>query len=210
MKLNSEEIIKAYSEGKSLTTIAKEFHTYATSVKRVLERENIELRHDRKKVGELYVQNGEKLIEWAKAQGRPVSKSELAKIAGTKRLSPSYFEKYPELGQYIQPRGQKDIQYYNQTLYAWLKQNGILYKPNDRTKLKVSVTALLLGKYSNIILQIAIKPKHMSLKKYSEDMIGKKNRAHEQDMTILFLHKKDFEDLNCIIERLEKCMHADG
>lgn len=204
MKLNSEEIIKAYSEGKSLTTIAKEFHTYATSVKRVLERENIELRHDRKKVGELYVQNGEKLIEWAKAQGRPVSKSELAKIAGTKRLSPSYFEKYPELGQYIQPREQKDIQYYSRTLYTWLKQNGILYKPNDRTKLKVSVTALLLGKYSNIILQIAIKPKHMSLKRYLEDMIGKKNRAHEQDMTILFLHKKDFEDLNCIKKRLMK------
>ena len=51
--------------------------------------------------GEPYVQNGEKLIEWAKAQGRLVTKAELAEVIGTKRLSPSYFIKYPELSKYV-------------------------------------------------------------------------------------------------------------
>lgn len=202
MEIDSNILIEEYNNGKSINSIAKKFGIYPTTVARVLEKNNIELRHDVIRKGILAVKNGEKLIEWAKAQGRLVTKAELAKVAGTKRLSPSYFIKYPELGQYIQTRGQKETQYYNSTLYAWLKQNGIPYKPNDRTKLKVSVTALLLGEYSNIVLQIAIKPKCVSVKKYSEDMLEKKNRAHEQGMTILFLYQEDFENLDTLKERL--------
>jgi len=123
MELNSEEIIKAYNEGESLNAIAKKFHTYPTSIKRRLEKEGIELRHDIKKSGKHYVQDGEKLIEWAKAQGRPVTKLELAQVIGRKKLSPSYFEKYPELGQYIITREQNDIQKYSEKLYDWLQKN---------------------------------------------------------------------------------------
>ena len=202
LKINTEELIKAYKNGQSMNSIASAFGTYATTVRRILTKNNIELRHDVKKEGEFYVKNGERLIEWAKSQGRLVSKSELAKIAGTKRLSPSYFIKYPELGQYVITHEQNDIQVYTKKLYEWLQKNNIPYKPNDRKKLKVSVTALLLGDYSNIILQIAIKPKCVSLKKYSEDMIGRKNRAHEQNMRILFLHEEDFENLDTLKERL--------
>lgn len=201
-KLDKDLIVKKYNNGESLTSIAKEFNTYPTSIRRILEHNHVELRHDSLKSGEVYVEGGEKLIEWAKAQGRPVTKAELAKIAGTKRLSPSYFVKYPELGQYVVTREQNELQDYTQKLYAWLQKNKIPYKPNDRTKLKVSVTALLLGKYSNIVLQIAMKPKCVSVKKYSEDMLEKKNRAHEQGMTILFLDRKDLEALDTLKERL--------
>lgn len=202
MNTDVSSIIDAYKNGESLNSLARTFNTHPTTIRRILERHSVELRHDPIKKGDHIVKDGEKLIEWAKAQGRPVTKAELAKIAGTKRLSPSYFEKYPELGKYVVTREQKETQYYTSILYAWLKQNGILYKPNDRTKLKVSVTALLLGEYSNIVLQIAIKPKCVSAKKYSEDMLEKKNRAHEQDMTILFLHQEDFENLDTLKERL--------
>lgn len=194
-------IITAYQDGASMNVIARAFGTYPTTIKRILERNEVELRHDAKRKGSLYVTNGEELIKWAKSQGRLVTKEELAEIVGTKRLSPSYFEKYPELGQYVVTHEQKELQEYSQKLYEWLRKNNIPYKPNDRTKLKVSVTALLLGK-SNIALQIAIKPKCVSLKKYSEDMIERKNRAHEQGMTILFIHQEDFENLDVLKERL--------
>ena len=202
MNTDVSSIIDAYKNGESLNSLARTFNTHPTTIRRILERHSVELRHDPIKKGDHIVKDGEKLIEWAKAQGRPVTKAELAKIAGTKRLSPSYFVKYPELGQYVVTREQNELQDYAQKLYAWLQKNEIPYKPNDRTKLKVSVTALLLGKYSNIVLQIAMKPKCVSVKKYSEDMLEKKNRAHEQGMTILFLDKKDLEALNTLKERL--------
>lgn len=205
MEFNSktiEKMITKYNNGDSLNSIAKDFHTYPTTIKRILEKYDVELRHDERKEGRLYVKDGEKLIEWAKAQKRLVTKAELAKVAGTKRLSPSYFIKYPELGQYVVIHEQNELQEYSQKLYNWLQKNNIPYKPNDRTKLKVSVTALLLGDYSDIVMQIAIKPKCVSLKKYSEDMIGRKNRAHEQDMRVLFLHEEDFKDLDTLKERL--------
>ena len=201
-KIDIERLIIVYTSGLSMNAIAKAFGTYPTTIKRILERNGIELRHDVRKKGNLCVPNGDRLIEWAKAQGRLVTREELAEIAGTKRLSPSYFEKYPELGKYVITHEQNELQEYSQKLYAWLQENDIPYKPNDRTKLKVSVTALLLGKYSNIVLQIAIKPKCLSMKKYSENMIEKKNRAHEKDMTILFLHEEDFENLDTLKERL--------
>ena len=202
MKLDDSAIINAYTNGQSMNSIARDFNTYATSIKRILEKNHIKLRHDAMTEGSLHVQDGEKLIEWAKHQKRFVTKTELAKVLGKTKLSPSYFIKYPELGQYVRPREQKELQNYTTKLYKWLKENNISYKPNDRTKLKVSVTALLLEKYSNIILQIAIKPKCISAKKYSENMIEKKNRAHEQNMTILFLHEEDFKNLDTLKERL--------
>ena len=89
------KIIDAYNSGQSMNAIAKEFHTYPTSIRRILKRHNVKLRHDTRKKGELYVKDGEKLIEWAKAQGRLVTKDELAEVVGRKILSPSYFLKYP-------------------------------------------------------------------------------------------------------------------
>jgi hypothetical protein len=185
-----------------MSSIAKKFHTYPTTIKRILERHNIELRHDIKRPGTLYVQNGEELIEWAKAQGRLVTKKELAHVIGKKKLSPSYFKKYPELGQYVVTHEQNELQAYSNQLYKWLQKNNISYKPNDRRRLGVKVTALLLGDYSNTVLQIAIKPKCVSNKIYSETMIEKKNRAHEQDTTIIFLYEDDFENLDILKERL--------
>ena len=202
MKFDSKLIIDAYINGQSLNSIAHTFNTYPTSIKRILERNNIKLRDDSVKKGSFIINDGNKLIEWAKAQGRLVTKTELAQVIGKTRLSPSYFIKYPELGQYIQTKEQNELRKYVQDLYDWLKKNNIPYKPNDRSKLKVSVTALLLGDYSNTILQIAIKPKCISLKKYSEDMIERKNRAHEQGMTILFIHREDFKNLDALKERL--------
>jgi len=198
-----QKIINDYNNGKSMNSIAKKYNTYATTIKRTLTKYNVELRHDARKEGSLCVQNGEKLVKWAKSQDKLVTKTELAKVIGTKRLSPSYFIKYPELGQYIKSYEQNELQKYSEKLYDWLKENHILYKPNDRTKLKVNVTALLLKNHSDTVLQIAIKPKCVSLKKYSENMIEKKNRAHEQNVNIIFLYEKDFDnDLEVLKELL--------
>ena len=60
MKIETSAIIEAYKKGQSINSIANTFGTYPTSVRRILERNDIELRHDSRKKGELYVQNGEK------------------------------------------------------------------------------------------------------------------------------------------------------
>ena len=198
MKIDNQAIIDAYKNGQSLNAIARAFGTYATTVKRVLEKNNIELRHDAVTKGAIIVQDGEKLIEWAKSQGRPVTKSELAKVLGKKRLTPSYFIKYPELGKYVVRREQKDIEKYTEKLYQWLNDNHIQYKPNDRTKLKVSVDALLLGEYSGLAIQIQEKPTCISTKKFEERIKLKMRRAKEADVVIVFLNKEHFEDLDSI------------
>ena len=198
MKIDNQAIIDAYKNGQSLNAIARAFDTYATTVKRVLEKNNIELRHDAVTKGAIIVQDGEKLIEWAKSQGRPVTKSELAKVLGKKRLAPSYFIKYPELGKYVVRREQKDIEKYTEKLYQWLNDNHIQYKPNDRTKLKVSVDALLLGEYSGLAIQIQEKPTCISTKKFEERIKLKMRRAKEADIVIVFLNKEHFEDLDSI------------
>ena len=198
MKIDNQTIIDAYKNGQSLNAIARAFGTYATTVKRVLEKNNIELRHDAVTKGAIIVQDGEKLIEWAKSQGRPVTKSELAKVLGKKRLTPSYFIKYPELGKYVVRREQKDIEKYTEKLYQWLNDNHIQYKPNDRTKLKVSVDALLLGEYSGLAIQIQEKPTCISTKKFEERIKLKMRRAKEADIVIVFLNKEHFEDLDGI------------
>lgn len=198
MKIDNQAIIDAYKNGQSLNAIARAFGTYATTVKRVLEKNGIELRHDAVIKGAIIVQDGEKLIEWAKSQGRPVTKSELAKVLGKKRLTPSYFIKYPELGRYVVRREQKDVEKYTEKLYQWLNDNHIQYKPNDRTKLKVSVDALLLGEYSGLAIQIQEKPTCISTKKFEERIKLKMRRAKEADIVIVFLNKEHFEDLDDI------------
>lgn len=203
MVLDEEKIIKAYNDGQSMTAIAKELGTYAITIKRILEKRKIRLRHDVKRAGTLFVKGGDELIEWAKSQGRPVTKKELAEHIGRTKLSPSYFEKYPELGQYVAIYEQKDLQDNLQKLYTWLQKNHIPYKPGDRTRLKVSVDALLLGDYSNTALQIAIKPSCVSVKRHSENMLSKKNRAHEAGMKIIFLYEKDFINLDELFDRIK-------
>ena len=198
MKIDNQAIIDAYKNGQSLNAIARAFGTYATTVKRVLEKNSVELRHDAVTKGAIIVQDGEKLIEWAKSQGRPVTKSELAKVLGKKRLTPSYFIKYPELGKYVVRREQKDIEKYTEKLYQWLNDNHIQYKPNDRTKLKVSVDALLLGEYSGLAIQIQEKPTCISTKKFEERIKLKMRRAKEADIVIVFLNKEHFEDLDSV------------
>lgn len=198
MKIVNEGIINAYEKGESLNSIARAFGTYPTTVKRILEKNGIPLRHDSNKKGVPAVQNGEKLIEWAKAQGRLVTKSELAAVLGTARLSPSYFIKYPELGQYVVSRKQKDIQEYIQKLYDWLKKNNIQYKPNDRTKLKVSVDALLLGEYKGLAIQTQIRPMYVDTKKYENSIKLKMRRAKEAGIVIVFLNEEHFDDLDSI------------
>ena len=195
-KLDSEKIIEAYNSGESMNGVAKRFGTYPTTIKRILEKNGIESRHDYSKKGILTVKEGDRLIEWAKSQGRPVTKAELAKIAGTKRLSPSYFIKYPELGRYVKTNQQNEIKDYSQQLYNWLKNNNILYKPNDKKTLGVSVTALLLEDYSNIVLQINIKPRCISKQQYECIMEKKYNQASKKGLSIIWLQEKDFKNLD--------------
>lgn len=198
MKVDYEAVIKAYNNGESMNSIARAFGTYATSIKRILESNGVELRHDEKKEGSLYVKDGEKLIEWAKAQGRLVTKAELAEVIGRKKLSPSYFIKYPELGQYVISRENKELKEYSEKLYNWLRENNIPYKPNDRTKLHVNIDALLLGEYSNLAIQIAERPYYVSKRNHEDNMKRKMRKAKEAGMIVVFLSKEHFENLDDI------------
>ncbi len=204
MKVDHKVIINAYNDGVSMNAIAHAFGTHATTIKRILEKNNVILRHDTKKEGKLYVKDGEKLIEWAKQQGRLVTKAELATIIGRKKLSPSYFIKYPELGQYIKSPEQKELQIYSKKLYDWLKENHIPYKPNDRTKLKFSVSALLLQDYSNIIIHITEKPTYISKIAHNEHIKLILNRANDLGINVIFLNKDDFECLDKLKASLDE------
>lgn len=203
-----QKMIDEYNEGSSMNEIARNHNTYPTSVKRILEQNGVELRHDAVRKGSLVVQDGEKLIEWAKAQGRLVSKKELAKVLGRKRLSPSYFIKYPELGQYVITHEQKDILEYSEKLYEWLKENDIPYKPNDRTKLGLSVNALLLGEYTGLAIDIFIKPVYISKRKHEEDTNTKMRKAKENGIVIIFLNEEHFKNLDEIKELLDSLKHS--
>ena len=202
-----QKMIDEYSKGLSMNEIARNHNTYPTSVRRILKQNGVELRHDAVRKGSLIVQDGEKLIEWAKSQGRLVSRKELAKVLGKKRLSPSYFIKYPELGQYAITHEQKDILEYSEKLYKWLKENNIPYKPNDRTKLGLSVNALLLGEYTGIAIDIFIKPVYVSKRKHEEDTKSKMRKAKENDITIIFLNEEHFKNLDEIKGLLDSLKH---
>lgn len=202
-----QKMIDEYNKSLSMNEIARNHNTYPTSVRRILEQNGVELRHDAVRKGSLIVQDGEKLIEWAKSQGRLVSRKELAKVLGKKRLSPSYFIKYPELGQYVITHEQKDVLEYSEKLYKWLKENNIPYKPNDRTKLGLSVNALLLGEYTGIAIDIFIKPVYVSKRKHEEDTKSKMSKAKENDITIIFLNEEHFKNLDEIKGLLDSLKH---
>ena len=202
-----QKMIDEYNKGLSMNEIARNHNTYPTSVRRILKQNGVELRHDAVRKGSLIVQDGEKLIEWAKSQGRLVSRKELAKVLGKKRLSPSYFIKYPELGQYVITHEQKDVLEYSEKLYKWLKENNIPYKPNDRTKLGLSVNALLLGEYTGIAIDIFIKPVYVSKRKHEEDTKSKMRKAKENDITIIFLNEEHFKNLDEIKGLLDSLKH---
>ena len=202
-----QKMIDEYNKGLSMNEIARNHNTYPTSVRRILKQNGVELRHDAVRKGSLIVQDGEKLIEWAKSQGRLVSRKELAKVLGKKRLSPSYFIKYPELGQYVITHEQKDVLEYSEKLYKWLKENNIPYKPNDRTKLGLSVNALLLGEYTGIAIDIFIKPVYVSKRKHEEDTKSKMRKAKENDITIIFLNEEHFKNLDEIKGILDSLKH---
>lgn len=192
------KIVKAYIDGQSINAIAKEHYTYATSIKRILEKHHVTLRHDIATKGSLCVKDGEKLIKWAKTQGRPVTKAELARVLGKTRLSPSYFIKYPELGRYIKTREQKDLRMYSEKLYNYLKDNNILYKPNDKKVLGKSVTALLLGEYEGLAIQINIRPKYVSKAKYERMMEEKLQQGYKKKVFIVFLEKEQLEEIDTL------------
>lgn len=147
------------------------------------------------------MKNGEKLIDWAKEQGRLVTKSELAAVIGKKKLSPSYFIKYPELGRYVKLDVQVELQEYYNKLYNWLKENNINYKPKDRTKINMSLDALLLDEYSNIALCIAKKPKTISMKNYKTNIEKKIEKTKEVGITLIFI--KNFEDFDTLKDLLD-------
>lgn len=198
MKIDNQAVIDAYNNGESMNAIARAFGTYPTTIKRVLEKNSVKLRHDAAAKGTVFVRDGEKLIEWAKAQGRLVTKAELAKQLGKTKLSPSYFIKYPELGKYVVRREQQELREYSQKLYDWLESNNISYKPNDRTKLGVSVSALLLKDYSGLAIQIQEKPSCVSNRKHEENTKLRMRRAKEAGITVVFLNKERFEDLDSV------------
>lgn len=209
MKIDCEAIINAYNNGESMNSIAHAFKTHATTIQRILEKNDVILRHDTKKEGKLYVKDGEKLIEWAKQQDRLVTKAELAAIIGRKKLSPSYFIKYPELGHYVQTRTQKSLENYIDKLYSWLRENNIPYKPNDRTVLGgLSIDALLLGEYSNLALQISERATYVSKKKHDETLQLKLERAEKAGLQIIFLNKEHFEDLDSIKGLLDSLKYS--
>ena len=203
-----QKMIDEYNKGLSMNEIARNHNTYPTSVRRILKQNGVELRHDAVRKGSLIVQDGEKLIEWAKSQGRLVSRKELAKVLGKKRLSPSYFIKYPELGQYVITHEQKDVLEYSEKLYKWLKENNISYKPNDRTKLGLSVNALLLEEYTGLAIDIFIKPVYVSKRKHEEDTKTKMRKAKENDITIIFLNEEHFKNLDEIKGLLDSLKHS--
>lgn len=199
-KIEPQGIIKAYENGQSLNAIARAFGTYPTTVRRILERNDIELRHDIDEKGSHNkLKDGEKLIEWAKTQGRLVTRKELAEVIGKTRLSPGYFQKYPELGQYVASYEQKDIQKYTDQLFTWLQENEISYSPNDRSALEgIPVQAKLLEKYDGIVISIDIKSTSISNARYKEMVRRRLKKANEKGLIILFLKEEHFEDLDCI------------
>lgn len=201
--MEEKDVITLYKNGESMNSIAKKYGVYATTIKRILEKHDVALRHDEKKEGRLYVKDGEKLIEWAKAQKRLVTKSELAAIIGRKKLSPSYFIKYPELGKYVETHGQKELDEYRNTLYKWLQKNNIAYKPSDKKTIGVTVDALLLKEYNGIALQLYIKPRCVCKRLFKERMDDKLTRAEQKGIKIRFVSESDFENLDELLVSLD-------
>jgi hypothetical protein len=206
-ELNERLIVEAYVGGKSMNAIAKYFGTYPTSVSRILKKHKVSLRHDAKRKGTIYLSNGQILLDYARVQGRLVTRAELAALIGRKRLSPSYLAKYPELANYMNLCERQEFHNYRLELYDWLQKNKISYKPMDRTRLRVSVDALLLGKYSDIILQIKEKPYTVSTNTHKGKISKITERADKAGVKVIFLDKHDFENLDSLKEKLDTSKH---
>ena len=198
------DITTSYEAGKSINELARIYHTYPTSITRILVKQKVTLRHDRNLKGKVCVKDGDKLIAWAKAQKKPVTKTELAAVLGKKSLSHSYFVKYPELSRYLVIIEQKEFLKYYEKLYEWLQDNKIPYKPNDRKTLGVTVDALLLGDYKNIALEFDEKPTCVSARIYAERKKAKMIQAKKSKTRILFLKKELFENLDDLKKLLNK------
>lgn len=205
MKIDAIQVIDAYTNGMSLNAIAREFHTYPTVVSRILVKHGVTLRHDNIKKDTTVLTDGDKLIEWAKAQGRLVTKTELAQVVGKTRLSNSYFKHYPELSQYIKPREQSALTPYVTKLYDWLQQNGIPYKPHDKVILNgTPVTATLLGLYKGkVAVQLAIKLPYVSQKRFETEITNKKEKAYERGIDLILLGEDDLDKLDEKIIKLD-------
>ena len=209
-KIEPRGIIEAYENGQSLNSIARAFGTYPTTIKRILERNDIELRHDIDRKGSHNKLNdGDKLIEWAKTQDRLVTRKELAEILGKTRLSPGYFQKYPELGQYVASYEQKDITKFTTQLFNWLQKNEISYSPNDRSALEgIPVQAKLLEKYDGILIVIDIKSSAISNARYKEMIRRRLKKANEKGLIMLFLKEEHFDYLDSIKGLLDSLKYA--
>ena len=201
--MDESKIIAEYKEGKSMTALAKEYGTHATTIMRMLQKHHVELRHDATRKGVLSVDKGYELIEWAKAQGRPVTQRELAEVIGRTRLSPSYFVKYPELGKYVRSRDRKVLEDYEQILYGWLEKNHIPYKAKDRKTLNgTTVDALLLGAYSNTILHLFIKPKFVSEKLFNQRISIIMQKTTAKKIRLILLNEDQLKHLDGLKEVL--------
>lgn len=55
MQINEQKIINSYIEGQSMTAIAKAHNTFTNTIRRILQKNKVELRHDSKKKGSLCV-----------------------------------------------------------------------------------------------------------------------------------------------------------
>ena len=205
MNLDEMEIVKKYIDGNSLNAIAKEFHTYPMTISRILTQHKVELRHDKKEKGAACVTQGEKLLKYIEEKKAPATKSELAAFLGKSRLSPSYFKKYPELGQLVKTYDQKELKPYYDALYKFLKDNNIPYKPNDKTLIGTNLDVILLGDYYGIALQIIIKPMYVSKKKHIQSMIEKSHRAADAGVILLMLQKEHFENLGAVKYIINDC-----
>lgn len=144
--------------------------------------------------------NGENLLKWVKSQGRLVSKQELAEYLGRTKINPKYFEKYPELGQYVKGYERGVFQEYYAQLYAWLQDHNILYKTNDKTLLNAKIDVVLLGEYENTIIVITERAKSVCTRLHLErlnrlaERIKIVNASRDKKIHMISLTKADFDD----------------
>lgn len=196
----TEEIINSYNSGESMNSIANRLSIHTINIQRLLVKNGIPLRHDARKKGSFIDLDGRRLLEWAKAQGRLVSKRELADYIGKTRLNPKYFEEYPELGQYVKGHERSEFREYYIQLYTWLQDHNISYKTNDKTLLNAKVDVMLLGEYENVIIVITERAKSMCTRLYNErldrliDRIEIANIGRDNKIRMISLKKSDFEE----------------
>lgn len=202
-----KEILKLYGEGRSISYLGKKYNTHAMTISRILVNNRVPLRHDSRRYKTSRGVNVAEGIRWAKLQPGPVSRKALAEHLGLKTIPDSYYKEYPELYRCITPTMSQELQPYANKLFLWLKDNHIPFKPYDRTKLKNGkIDALLLDEYSNIGLQIAVKPYVISKKEFETSIKHKRERAEKAGVILIFLteeHFKNLKELRLVLHRLK-------